>query len=230
MQRACAVPSLLFRQYCLLAGAGGVAATREPAAALAFLAVLACLNIPKPQGRKRATALLLCFCLAAGYTLWRAPQPPPVPAWLAAAAAPTLSSTNDRRPPAPVNIIGTVRSVDPLPDNRLRLILDDSRPADDFTAAPYAGGLMVTLNEPTARPLKGMQARLGLRLAFPHSYANPQLPDRERRYQVQAGLKPPPKTESFDLIIDLRQIRNFGPLYAGPPASKMTMKGLDLLP
>lgn len=58
----------------------------------------------------------------------------------------------------------------------------------------------------------------------------PQLPDRERHYQVQAGLKLPPKAESFDLIVDLRQIRNFGPLYAGPPAFKMTVKGLELLP
>jgi hypothetical protein len=58
----------------------------------------------------------------------------------------------------------------------------------------------------------------------------PQDANRERQYEMQAGLAPPPKNEKFDLIIDMRQILRFGPLYAGPSVPKITAKGLELLP
>jgi hypothetical protein len=58
----------------------------------------------------------------------------------------------------------------------------------------------------------------------------PQEVNLERHYEMQAGLALPPKGEKFDLIIDMRQILRFGPLYAGPSTPKTTMKGLELLP
>ena len=53
--------------------------------------------------------------------------------------------------------------------------------------------------------------------------------DRERHYRVEAGIQPPPKGQSFDLIIDMRQIGHFGPLYAGPATLKAKPDGLERL-
>ncbi len=58
----------------------------------------------------------------------------------------------------------------------------------------------------------------------------PDWTDRERYYQLQAGIQPPPKDQLFDLIIDMRQIRRFGPLYAGPVTPNVKPNGLELLP
>lgn len=58
----------------------------------------------------------------------------------------------------------------------------------------------------------------------------PDLTDRERYYQLQAGIQPPPKDQLFDLIIDMRQICRFGPLYAGPVTPNVKPDGLELLP
>lgn len=53
-------------------------------------------------------------------------------------------------------------------------------------------------------------------------------PDRD--YQLEAGIQPPPKGERFDLVIDMRQIRRFGPLYAGPTTPPAKPSGLELSP
>ncbi|MCC8986155.1 MAG: hypothetical protein LM523_00320 [Candidatus Contendobacter sp.] len=58
----------------------------------------------------------------------------------------------------------------------------------------------------------------------------PDWTDRERYYQLQAGIQPPLKDQLFDLIIDMRQIRRFGPLYAGPVTPNVKPNGLELLP
>jgi len=58
----------------------------------------------------------------------------------------------------------------------------------------------------------------------------PDWTDRERYYQLQAGIQPPPKDQLFDLIIDMRQIRRFGPLYAGPVTPNVKPNELELLP
>ncbi|MDS4071387.1 MAG: hypothetical protein RKO24_17380 [Candidatus Competibacter sp.] len=39
--------------------------------------------------------------------------------------------------------------------------------------------------------------------------------DRQRRYEIRVGFEPPPKGEKFDIVIDMRQLRKFGSLYAG---------------
>ena len=156
MPPAGAPPSLLFRQYCLLAGAAGVFALREPVAAGSALAALILFQTTSLRDYRKAIFLASCFVLTWGWAVLREPQPPPVPAWLEQASAPTLSSTGNRLPPAPTALLGVVRSSEPLPDNRLRLILGELRPAGDPSAPAYAGDRMVTFNTPIPPVLAGM--------------------------------------------------------------------------
>ena len=181
MPPAGAPPSLLFRQYCLLAGAAGVFALREPVAAGLALAALVFFQLTAPRDHRRAIVLATCFVLTWGWAVLREPQPPPVPAWLEQASAPTLSSTGNRLPPAPTALLGVVRSSEPLPDNRLRLVISDVRPTGDPSAPAYAGDFMVTFNTPVPPVLAGMEARLTLRVVPARGSLNPQLPDRDRR-------------------------------------------------
>lgn len=44
----------------------------------------------------------------------------------------------------------------------------------------------------------------------------PNLTDIKPRYQMQISSAPPARNEAFDLMIDMRQLRQLGPLYAGP--------------
>ncbi len=182
-------PALLLRQYCLLAFAAGIAALREPVAAGCALAVLLvfrlCKGRPLEQFQNKIALITTglfccCFALGLGWASFREPRPPAVPAWLTAAVAPSVSAAGDNLSPAPMRIDARVGRVEPLPDARLRLILRDIRPADASNASAYAGDLAVTFNDPTPACLPGMRVRLGLRLEFPHSAANPQLPDRDR--------------------------------------------------
>ena len=58
----------------------------------------------------------------------------------------------------------------------------------------------------------------------------PDRADRERYYQLEAGIRPPPQGKPFDLIIDMRQMGHFGPLYAGPATLKTAPNRWEQLP
>ena len=58
----------------------------------------------------------------------------------------------------------------------------------------------------------------------------PERADRERYYRLEAGIQPPPQGKPFDLIIDMRQMAHFGPLYAGPAPVKTASNRWEQLP
>ena len=207
MRHAGLPPSLLFRQYCLLAGAAGVAALREPWAAGATLVILLLLNSFKPQGCSRMAVCALCFGLAFGYAAWREPQAPPLPPWLEQATAPAISKNGDLLPAGPIALTGRVQSCEPLPDGRLRLTLDQIRPEADPLAPAYSGSLMITYNDPVSWPSQGMEAHLTARLAQVRGPINPQTPSRDRQL-ADAGI----------FLMGSHGKSMPAPYFSGPPA------------
>ena len=107
-----------------------------------------------PQGPGRTVTalvlLLLSFALGYGLALRAQPAPPsPLPAWASAAMLP---EGPDHGPPDAafnrgVRVRGLVHSVERLPQQRLRLILNDVRPAE-ADAPPLPGGLTLTWQDP----------------------------------------------------------------------------------
>ncbi|MDR2160683.1 MAG: ComEC/Rec2 family competence protein [Desulfovibrio sp.] len=166
-------PLLLFRQVCLLAWVAGILAGREPLPGAALLVLLLLCDLPR-SGRSGRMALL-AVCCAAGflYAQARAVAPPPMPPWLREATS--LISLEDGREvrPPPVRVAARVRQIAFLPENRLRLFLEDMVPAGDSGACAYAGKAIWTWQEPAFLPAPGARLEATLRLIPIRDMANP---------------------------------------------------------
>ncbi|MDL2279726.1 ComEC/Rec2 family competence protein, partial [Desulfovibrio sp. OttesenSCG-928-G11] len=173
---------LLFSEVCLLAGISGIMAMRYPAPGLFCLALIWLLDLPRSKNAARSLALLLLFCLGAGYAAWREPAPPPVPYWLSAASLPAPGPDGEILPPGALRIAARVERSEYLPGNRLRVVLSDLRPAASPLAegealAPYPGLCVWTWYRPQyhpeSPPLSGSRILATVRLAPQRALANP---------------------------------------------------------
>ncbi|MDR2076481.1 MAG: DNA internalization-related competence protein ComEC/Rec2 [Desulfovibrio sp.] len=175
-------PLLLFRQICLLAWVAGILAERETAQGLLFLILLLLCDLPRSGKMRRIPLLALCFAGGFLYAQARAVTPPSMPLWLEKASSLTvLPDGREIRPPA-ARLSATVRSVDFLPDNRLRIFLEDLVPSGTDKAVPYAGGLIWTWQNPETVPLPGQRLEALLRARPVRDMANPGLWSAERHW------------------------------------------------
>jgi competence protein ComEC len=134
------VPPLLPWQPCLLAYAAGILATAYGPAALCALVLLGL--FPRPAaGRPTTYALAAAFALGLGAGLLALPAlPRDVPACLGQTA--------------PVTATGRVTAVDPRPEGRLSVTLDDVvLTGADCESAPLPGRLTLTIDHPAFRPV-----------------------------------------------------------------------------
>lgn len=95
-------------------------------------------------------------------------------------------------------------------DRPLRIYFMQAKPADNPAEISY-NDEFGSLSTSGADWISNEMFKHILREHFPGAS------DRQRRYEMRVGLEPPPKGEKFDLVIDMRQLRGFGSLYAGPP-------------
>ncbi|MDR1359607.1 MAG: ComEC/Rec2 family competence protein [Deltaproteobacteria bacterium] len=178
-------PLLLFRQVCLLAWLAGILAERETAPGLLLLVLLLLCDLPRSA--KAGKILLLALCFAAGllYAQARTVTPPPMPSWLREAASLlTLADGREERPPA-IRLTASVRAVEPLPDNRLRIFLEDLLPSGVEEAEAYRGKLLWTWQDPESLPLPGQRLEATLRPLPIRDLANPGLWSAQRHWGDQ---------------------------------------------
>ncbi len=183
---------LFFSQVCLLAAVAGVLAFRYPGPGFLLLGLVWLLDLPRSGTPGRVFFLALAFAGAALYTDARFPVPPPVPAWLEKASAPTEIRDGKEQPPEAVRVRGRVVSGTPLPGNRLRLVLEHVSPADGPAAvaeadvsgsAPYRGRIVWTWYRSGFAPLPGQGLEATIRLSPVRGTKNPGVWDIDRYWQ-----------------------------------------------
>ncbi len=192
-------PPLLFRQLCLLAAVLGILSLRHPLPALTGFLLLALLD--GKRSREPAALLLLCLSLSLGYGLARWSEPdlrPELPGW----ARQALSPSNEAQSPfyRGIAVKAAIKEVSPLPGARLRVILENVRPAPGFPGpaepkeagpAPKAealpGNLVLTWQSPPPELLigPGMTLQAVLKLREVRSFANPGTWDSEAYWRDQ---------------------------------------------
>ena len=165
------VPAPLFWQTGVLAALAGVWTCRDPLAGLtaAALILIALGRLP----RARLLVLGLCVAAGAGWAmLWQSEPPGQPPPWL--------------QPGRSVRVEGVVDEVSGQPDRRLRVLLDQARPAREGApigptdptgdAAPLPGLLNWTWDQggapDAARPLPGQAVRLTAKIRPVSGFAN----------------------------------------------------------
>ncbi len=145
---------LLFRHTAALMGAAGAAAALHPG-----LGLSACVLLATTDGRaRRAPALLLLLCCAVAGWGWSVFRTPPYPAEKDAAAIGAGRA----------EISGRIVAVRGLPDQRLRIVLDEVRAVwTEGKAVSFSGRTAWTWDQPDRRPLPGERVtfRAGLRPA-----------------------------------------------------------------
>ena len=172
-------PPLIWQVCLLFFCAGILAALRPLEGACAVLLLLLADTRFRTPGRV-LLALVLCVAGAAlGHSqLGGVLTPPAEPVWLAA-QAPGESSR-----PRTLRICGVVRHVQGLPENRLRVILEDVRP-ENAAGAPLAGNCAWTWDEPAFRPISGQTVCVSRRPQPVRGFANDPVPEQEARRAAQ---------------------------------------------
>ena len=140
---------------------------------------------------RRGGARLICCLLlwAAGWgTASFLLRPPLPPEWL-----PGIMDL--REPPrfGAVRVCGEVADVQSLPDNRLRVLLRQVRPADG-AGAPVEDNVAWTWDQPLFRPLAGQRVCLSRSLRPVHGFAN-----EEPTYELAAAGSGQPSPRGFEL-------------------------------
>jgi competence protein ComEC len=181
---------LLFPEVCLVCGLAGILAWRETGPGLFLLFCVLFLDRPRSAKAARAFCLLLVFALSFGCAALRENGPPPLPDWLRESSTMQEDERGELRPPKATRIRARVEATQPLPDERLRLILSAARPAPGLdkngeNLAPYRGRLVWNWNAPEFSPLPGQILEASLRLLPLHDSVNPGVWDTERRNQDQ---------------------------------------------
>lgn len=163
------VPPLFFRQICTLAVLIGVISARHCLAGCAAGAILLwlCPAAGRPFQVKPVLArrVVLLLCMIAGFAHMRHAEPEypmDIPAWF---------RSGER-----VEIRGQVASVTGLPDRRLRILLEDVRPAADASLPPLPGKVHFAWDQTrlpgTPRPIPGQYLIVTSRIRPVSSFSN----------------------------------------------------------
>lgn len=173
------LPAPSVRQLCVLCWLLGLLAGAWPRPCLLLLAVLLFLDARLAPWRHPGRALLALLLFAAGCLPARQLlTPPPAPAWHVAALADAPAGDRPR-------LCGSIRSVNGLPDNRLRILLADVRPEDTPAATPLPGLVAWTWDEADQRPLAGQTVCLRIPLRPVHSQQNEGMQDWSLWWRAQ---------------------------------------------
>lgn len=159
------IPPLFFWQHCTLALLAGILSARHilPGSAAAVILLLFC---PAPGGvSARARRFVLLLCVLAGFFHMRhaIPEPPTdIPAWFHAGER--------------IEAQGKIVSVSGLPDRRLRILLEDVRPASGNSLPPLPGKVNLSWDQArlpgTPRPLPGQYIVFTSRIRPVSSFTN----------------------------------------------------------
>ena len=176
------IPPLFFWQHCTLALLAGILSARHilPGSAAAVILLLFC---PAPGGVSvRARRFVLLLCVLAGFFHMRhaIPEPPTdIPAWFHAGER--------------IEAQGKIVSVSGLPDRRLRILLEDVRPASGNSLPPLPGKVNLSWDQArlpgTPRPLPGQYIVFTSRIRPVSSFTNIDAAERGQRYRRILGGK-----------------------------------------
>ena len=179
---------LLFWETGILLFAAGILAVRFP---LPALVVTGLILLTDSRIRKPACLLFALLCIGIGILHGqptRLPSPPKPPDWLAE----KLERPRNRA----LRITGTVVDTKGLPDQRLRLVLENVKPesrtsfspASSQSAAPALPGLLAwTWEYPTQRPLPGQQVTATLSIRPVRGFHNDRT-DGSEAYWFRQGI------------------------------------------
>ncbi|MDR1946261.1 MAG: ComEC/Rec2 family competence protein [Desulfovibrio sp.] len=177
---------LLFPEVCLLCGAAGILAFREPFYGLLALFLIILTDLPRSRDLTRLCCLGAAFVAAFAWAGLREQVAPELPQWLERASALREDARGELRPPLPVRIRALVESSVSLPGGRVRVVLSRIAPADASSpGGEYAGKALWTWNRPEFIPLPGETLELSPRLLPLRGLSNPGLPDHELRMHDQ---------------------------------------------
>lgn len=173
------LPAPPIRQLYVLCWLLGLLAGAWLLPCLFLLAVLLVLDPRLFPWRHPARGLTALLLFAAGWLpVHLYLTPPPAPAWHTSALA--GAPTRDRP-----RLCGRIRSVSGLPDDRLRMLLEDVRPEDSPGAAPLPGRVAWTWDEPARRPLAGQTVCLRAPLRPVHGLRNEGMQDWSLWWRAQ---------------------------------------------
>lgn len=165
------LPAPTVRQLYALCWLLGLPAGAWPLPCLLLLAVLLVLDPRLFPWRYPVRALLALLLFAAGWlTVHHYLATPPAPAWLETALADAPAQDRPR-------LCGGIRSVNGLPENRLRLLLEHVRPEGAPASPPLPGLVAWTWDEPAQRPLVGQTVCLNAPLRPVHGLRNEGMQD-----------------------------------------------------
>lgn len=165
------LPTPSVRQVCVLCWLLGLLAGAWLLPCLFLLGVLLLLDPRLFPWRRPARALLALLLFAAGCLPARLLlTPPPAPAWHVAALADAPARERPR-------LCGRIRSASGLPDNRLRILLEDVRPEGSPAATPLPGLVAWTWDDAGQRPLAGQTVCLRAPLRPVHGQRNEGMQD-----------------------------------------------------
>lgn len=173
------IPPLFFWQHCTLALLAGILSARHilPGSAAAVILLLFC---PAPGGVSvRARRFVLLLCVLAGFFHMRhaIPEPPTdIPVWFHAGER--------------IEAQGKIVSVSGLPDRRLRILLEDVRPASGNSLPPLPGKVNLSWDQArlpgTPRPLPG-QYIVSPRVSVPFLPSLTSTPQKEATISPHTG-------------------------------------------
>ncbi len=165
------LPAPTVRQLCAICWLLGLLAGAWPLPCLLLLALLLILDPRLFPWRHPARSLLVLLLFAAGFLPVRQLlTPSPAPTWHLAALADAPARERPR-------LCGHIRSVNGLPDDRLRMLLDGVRPEGSPDATPLPGLVAWTWDEPAQRPLAGQKVCLRAPLRPVHGLRNEGMQD-----------------------------------------------------
>jgi len=167
------VAGLLPWQSYFLAFGIGIFSYRYTAPALTALALLMVADTSMRGWMRRLPVLVFLFCAAFGfgYASQRAPVPVDIPSWVESRKS--------------VEVHGVVDRVEPRPDGRLRLILQDMTCRVDGGVQPLHGKLAWTWRKPDYAPVPGQDVTALLRVVPVRNFGNPGSWDFEWFWQRQ---------------------------------------------
>ena len=173
------LPAPPVRQTYALCWLLGLLAGAWPLPCLFLLAVLLGIDPRLCPWRHPARTLLALLLFAAGWLPARQHlTPPPAPAWHTTALADAPARERPR-------LCGRIRGVNGLPDDRLRILLEDVRPEGSPEAAPLPGLVAWTWDEPARRPLAGQTVCLRAPLRPVHGQRNEGMQDWSLWWRAQ---------------------------------------------
>ena len=179
-------PPLLFRQICILAGVLGILFLRHPQPALLGLLFLWLLDWPRSRALIPLLGMVAGFAIGALLGFWaEPPRSVTIPPWAVEATTPTDDTKSSYTRGVPVS--GRIRETSPLPEGRLRIILDQVRPVSSGPALPpLPAGLVLSWRNPPpelAAAGPGQQLNAVLRLRRVRAFANPGVWETESYWQ-----------------------------------------------